>query len=313
MGQEGWQEHVRSLRDTMFYVCQGSCLCGTAGTNKGKVIYCYGDLVPRQGELFSEESEDTNKIASRDLVAAQLGVWVIGLLALLLVLLLIRKSVSSLREHLEQVTERLPWYHDDDDLVSEPSATSPPIHHKDTTMESMDNVRRHKSEKTAVTPSYPSLPNTPSSVATNSPIVTIPKDKVIFPAPPQYSSFNPSTPSFDCRRAPICQPDRCPSPLLLPPSPLLPPTFPYTDIPLEDGEVHENDIEGEQRTSDTEKEAIPGLLWLRRTASKGLPTGKLMKLRLKKKDYKKGGEGLRGKNVMEGARVKTKDLNRMMK
>merc|ERR1712080_27592 len=120
----------------------------------------------------------------------------------------------------------------------------------------------------------------------------------------------------DCRRAPICQPDRCPSPLpLLPPSPLLPPTFPYTDIPLdEEGEVHhgDSDVEGEQRTEDTEKEAIPGLLWLRRTAS-GLPTGKLMKLRLKKKDYKKGGEGLRGRNVMTGARVKTKDLNRMMK
>ena len=53
-------------------------------------------------------------------------------------LLLIRKSISSLREHIEKVTERLPWYHDDDDLLSSHStATSPPLQHKDTTMESM--------------------------------------------------------------------------------------------------------------------------------------------------------------------------------
>ena len=56
----------------------------------------------------------------------------------LIVLLLIRKSISSLREHIEKVTERLPWYHDDDDLLSNHStATSPPLHHKDITMESM--------------------------------------------------------------------------------------------------------------------------------------------------------------------------------
>jgi hypothetical protein len=37
-----------------------------------------------------------------------------------------------------QVTERLPWYHDDDDLLSNHSTvTSPQLHHKDTTLESM--------------------------------------------------------------------------------------------------------------------------------------------------------------------------------
>ena len=43
------------------------------------------------------------------------------------------------------------------------------------------------------------------------------------------------------------------------------------------------------------------------------PTSKLKKLRLKAKDYRKGGDGLRGKNVTEAYRVKDKDLKRTMK
>ena len=53
-------------------------------------------------------------------------------------------------------------------------------------------------------------------------------------------------------------------------------------------------------------------LWLR-SPSPATPTNKLKKLRLKGKDYKKGGDGLRGKNVMESSRVKSSDLRRMMK
>ena len=52
--------------------------------------------------------------------------------------------------------------------------------------------------------------------------------------------------------------------------------------------------------------------WLARP-SPNLPTGMLRKLRLKGKDYRKGGDGLRGKNVMEASRVKNKDLKRTMK
>ncbi len=54
----------------------------------------------------------------------------------LIVLLLIRKSIASLKQHLEKVTDRLP-YHYDDELLSNHSATSPPLHTKDTTMETM--------------------------------------------------------------------------------------------------------------------------------------------------------------------------------
>ena len=77
----GFNSHVESLRSTMFYVCQGSCLCGTVN-NRGKVIYCYGDLVPRHGELFAEGDGNQNGATSKDLLAAQLGVWSFGLLAL---------------------------------------------------------------------------------------------------------------------------------------------------------------------------------------------------------------------------------------
>ena len=72
---------VSSLRDTMFYVCQGSCLCGTVN-NRGKVIYCYGDLVPRHGELFAEGSDPQGGTSSKDLLAAQLGIWTFGIIAL---------------------------------------------------------------------------------------------------------------------------------------------------------------------------------------------------------------------------------------
>ena len=51
----------------------------------------------------------------------------------LIVLLLIRKSITSLRKHIEKVTERLPVYHDEEEMMSSPGS----LHHKDTTLESM--------------------------------------------------------------------------------------------------------------------------------------------------------------------------------
>ena len=77
----GFGEHVNNLRGTMFYVCQGSCLCGTVN-NRGKVIYCYGDLVPRHGELFAEGADGSGSTTSKDLLAAQLGIWTFGIIAL---------------------------------------------------------------------------------------------------------------------------------------------------------------------------------------------------------------------------------------
>ena len=56
----------------------------------------------------------------------------------LIVLLLIRKSITSLRKHIEKVTERLPVYHDEEEMMSQGSGpNSPTLQHKDTTLESM--------------------------------------------------------------------------------------------------------------------------------------------------------------------------------
>ena len=47
----------------------------------------------------------------------------------LIVLLLIRKSITSLKKHLEKVSDRLPMYHDDD-LISQNSTTASPTNSK---------------------------------------------------------------------------------------------------------------------------------------------------------------------------------------
>jgi len=232
-GPPAFGENVNSLRGTMFYVCQGSCLCGTVN-NRGKVIYCYGDLVPRQGELFSESSGSASRSTPRDLLAAQLGIWVFGLIALLIVLMLIRKSISSLRKHIEKVTDRLPWYHDDDDLLSNNStATSPHIHGKDTTMESMGYVDLKTSDLD------PDLLSNNASLS-HGPHSPHPHDQEL---DPNFSLTNPAWPGKESSKQ----------------------------------------------------------------------TNKLKKLRLKGKDYKKGGDALRGKNVIEAYRVQGKELKRTMK
>lgn len=122
----GFHEHVNSLRDTMFYVCQGNCLCSTVN-NRGKVIYCYGDLVPRGDEILGAEAVQADGgTSSNDLLLAQLGVCTFGICVLLLVLILIRSSIRSMKSHLEKMSNRLP-YHFDDDEMSNHSATSPQI------------------------------------------------------------------------------------------------------------------------------------------------------------------------------------------
>ena len=58
---------------------------------------------------------------------------------------------------------------------------------------------------------------------------------------------------------------------------------------------------------------VPQPPWFATTTATAPLTSKLKKLRLKGKDYRKGGDGLRGKNVTEAYRVKEKDLKRTMK
>jgi len=160
--------------------------------------------------------------SQRDLLAAQLCIWVFGLLALLIVLLLIRKSITSLRSHIKKVTERLPWYHDDESLGSPISPLhSPAMDHKDSTVDSI--IRNEE--------------------------------------------------------------------------------------PLEGG-LHTG--------SDADKGdySPPGGLYIRGReplVKSGAEHDPLKKLRVGRKDRKKAGDGLRGKNVTEAFRVKEKDLKRTMK
>lgn len=201
---------------------QGSCLCGTVN-NRGKVIYCYGDLVPRQSEIFSEgQGGASAKTSPRDLLAAQLGIWVFGLLALLIVLLLIRKSISSLRRHIERVTERLvPGDSGDEECGLSSAPHSPGIAHKDTTLESM-----------------------------------------------------------------VC---------------------------AQEAMMAHSDMDG-TLTPETDRPDSPPILHLRGATSGGLAkpgqVGGIKTLRMGRKDYRKGGDALRGKNVTEAFRVKDKDLKR---
>ena len=87
-------------------------------------------------------------------------------------------------------------------------------------------------------------------------------------------------------------------------------------LPGFSGDRCDCDLAAVSRGEDIEGEEAEGLsvetLWLR-SSTPATPTNKLKKLRLKGKDYKKGGDGLRGKNVMESSRVKSSDLRRMMK
>jgi hypothetical protein len=66
------------------------------------------------------------------------------------------------------------------------------------------------------------------------------------------------------------------------------------------------------REDGTDESPLQGMNNRNRTSS-GIPTDKLKKIRINRKDFKKGGDGLRGKNVTDQYRVKDKDLKRTMK
>ena len=66
----------------LFLHCQGNCLCSTVN-NRGKVIYCYGDLVPRGDEILGAEAVQADGgTSSNDLLLAQLGVCTFGICVL---------------------------------------------------------------------------------------------------------------------------------------------------------------------------------------------------------------------------------------
>ena len=60
------------------YSVQNSCLCRTVN-NRGKLLYCYSDLVP--GEA-GDSLEDLTEPVTTNLLTAQTVIWSLGLTAL---------------------------------------------------------------------------------------------------------------------------------------------------------------------------------------------------------------------------------------
>ena len=117
----------------------------------------------------------------------------------LIVLILIRKSITSLQKHLRRVTERLPLYHDDDSSSLAASATSPSLSGGkvpgDGDKPAADSMVGHAQNN--VPPKPPSILLAPPPKASAPPPP--------LPEPPQPQSLAPAP--------------------LLPPPPMLPPSL----------------------------------------------------------------------------------------
>merc|ERR1712037_266023 len=96
---------------TMFYICQGYCLCQSGETSG--VVYCYGDLVPRVGQ---EEENGGLKEWYGTILTIQLAVWVVGLLAIILLLCLVLRSLFSLEVQLVRLVN-LVGAEDENDFI----------------------------------------------------------------------------------------------------------------------------------------------------------------------------------------------------
>ena len=105
----------------------------------------------------------------------------------LIVLILIRKSITSLRKHLQKVTERLPLYHDDDSSSLAPSATSPSITGaKPAAGDPAANAMVGPPQLNNVPPKSPPPPTSPQPKASAPPppLLLPPEPKALVPLPP---------------------------------------------------------------------------------------------------------------------------------
>jgi len=103
------------LAKKMFHICQGSCFCaGDGRTKKGKVLYCFGEMVIERANL-REEEEGSGRVEEEQMYyiqLAQLVVVVALILAVLSVLLCIHSGVTRVRRQVTRILETLPDCHD---------------------------------------------------------------------------------------------------------------------------------------------------------------------------------------------------------
>ena len=50
--------------------------------NRGKVIYCFSDMVPMHGDKFEGNTSMAGENYARNILSAQIVVWVVGFTAL---------------------------------------------------------------------------------------------------------------------------------------------------------------------------------------------------------------------------------------
>ena len=131
----------------------------------------------------------------------------------LIVLILIRKSITSLRKHLQKVTERLPLYHDDDASSLAPSATSPSISGNKTPApgDKPADPSMVGQQPNNVAPK-PSAPPAAPEIKVSAPAAPDPKASAL--APPEPKAIVPATPEPRATPVPFLPP-----PILLPPPP----------------------------------------------------------------------------------------------
>jgi len=94
----------------MFQVCQGTCLCAPSpeGYGKGKVLYCYGEVVLQRANLRNGEEEENEADGQMfQLQLAQLVGVAVLLCAILLVLISIRRSISKLHKQIKKIVHMM--------------------------------------------------------------------------------------------------------------------------------------------------------------------------------------------------------------
>merc|ERR1719192_456774 len=94
--EKGRAETVNYSSSVMFHICQGSCFCAGEGRSKGKVLYCFGEMVIERSNL-REEEKGSGGAEEEQMYYIQLAIVVALILAVLSVLLCIHSGVSRVR------------------------------------------------------------------------------------------------------------------------------------------------------------------------------------------------------------------------
>merc|ERR1711953_93582 len=101
----------QSVMSGMFQVCQGTCLCAPSpeGYGKGKVLYCYGEVVLQRANLRTGGEEEEKEVDQNmfHLQLSQLVGVAVLLFAILLVLISIRRSISKLHHQIKKVVKMM--------------------------------------------------------------------------------------------------------------------------------------------------------------------------------------------------------------